>query len=178
MTETAALSHYVLPARSAFESWDGTFFPLSFPEIYFGMRSPVIKPEGERLECGQIETRIAKAVGLVPKLPDYLYQAAENEDLLGYTMALFSFLQKNPKNMKSMPFILAETLGGIYDSAHLAVLWGIMLSMPKSSRKNAARAGFALESWLDVLKQPERISRAFKAALKYISYAPFLALSP
>ena len=31
MTETAALSHYVLPARSGYESWDGTFFPLDLP---------------------------------------------------------------------------------------------------------------------------------------------------
>ncbi|HQP31632.1 MAG TPA: molybdopterin-dependent oxidoreductase, partial [Deltaproteobacteria bacterium] len=27
MTETAALSHYVLPSQSGYESWDGTFFP-------------------------------------------------------------------------------------------------------------------------------------------------------
>jgi anaerobic selenocysteine-containing dehydrogenase len=178
MTETAALSHYVLPARSAFESWDGTFFPLTFPEIYFSMRRPVVKPEGERLECGQIETRIAKAAGSVPKIPDYLLHAAQNEDLFGYTMALLSFMQKNPKNMKSTPFILAETLGTCYDSAHLAALWGIMIAMPKSGRKNAERAGFAMGTWLDALKPPERIARAVKAALKYQSYAPFMALSP
>jgi anaerobic selenocysteine-containing dehydrogenase len=35
MTETAALSHYVLPTKSAYESWDGTFFPWTFPEVYF-----------------------------------------------------------------------------------------------------------------------------------------------
>ena len=34
MTETAALSHYVLPGLSAYESWDGTFFAWTFPEIY------------------------------------------------------------------------------------------------------------------------------------------------
>lgn len=178
MTETAALSHYVLPARSGFESWDGTFFPLTFPEIYFSMRQPVVKPEGERLECGQIETRIAKASGLVPKIPDYLYNAAKNEDLFGFTMALFSFMQKNPKSMKSMPFVLAETIGACYDSAHLSTLWGILMAMTKSGRKNAERAGFQTGKWLDALKQPERIVRAIKAAFKYQSYAPFMALSP
>ncbi len=34
MTETAALSHYVLPSRSGYESWDGTFFPMTYPGIY------------------------------------------------------------------------------------------------------------------------------------------------
>ena len=29
MTETAALSHYVLPSRTGYESWDGTFFPMT-----------------------------------------------------------------------------------------------------------------------------------------------------
>ena len=38
MTETAQLSHYVLPARSAYESWDGTFFPWTYPGIFFQMR--------------------------------------------------------------------------------------------------------------------------------------------
>src|SRR5512139_2320970 len=31
MTETAALSHYVLPARSAYEKWDANFFPSNYP---------------------------------------------------------------------------------------------------------------------------------------------------
>ncbi|MBW6487339.1 MAG: molybdopterin-dependent oxidoreductase, partial [Syntrophobacterales bacterium] len=49
MTETAVLSHYVLPSRSAYESWDGTFFPMTFPGIYFQMRRPIIEPDGEPL---------------------------------------------------------------------------------------------------------------------------------
>ena len=34
-TETASLAHYVLPAKSAYEKWDGTFFAWNFPEIFF-----------------------------------------------------------------------------------------------------------------------------------------------
>ncbi len=54
MTETAALSHYVLPSRTGYESWDGTFFPMTYPGIYFQMRRPIIEPEGEPLELGKI----------------------------------------------------------------------------------------------------------------------------
>ena len=65
MTETARLSHYVLPACSAYESWDGSFFAWTFPEIYFQMRRPIIKPEGEQLEVSQIMVRLAEALGEV-----------------------------------------------------------------------------------------------------------------
>ncbi|MCK7578011.1 MAG: hypothetical protein MZV65_21165 [Chromatiales bacterium] len=56
MTETAALSHYVLcdPGRATrlgFRSSHGTI------RMCFSMRPPVVKAEGERLECGRIYTR-------------------------------------------------------------------------------------------------------------------------
>ena len=54
MSETAALSHYVLPATSGFEKWDGTFFPSTYPEVYFQMRRPLVEPEGEPREEGEI----------------------------------------------------------------------------------------------------------------------------
>ena len=59
----------VLPARSGYESWDGTFFTWTWPEIYFQMRRPIIEPNGEPLECGEIFMRIADAMGLIPTLP-------------------------------------------------------------------------------------------------------------
>ena len=41
MSETAVLSHYVLPAKSGYEKWDGTFFQWNYPDYYFDMRRPV-----------------------------------------------------------------------------------------------------------------------------------------
>ena len=63
MTETAALSHYVLPALSAYESWDGVFgVEGSFPKISLQMRRPVVKPVGEQIEAGEIFLRLADRV--------------------------------------------------------------------------------------------------------------------
>jgi len=141
MTETAAISDYVLPARSAYESWDGTFFPWTYPEIFFQMRRPVIAPEGEQLEVGQIYTAIAKRLGMVPQVPDSLREAAKGPRP-GFAMEIMKFAGDNPKDMACLPFVLAETLGQELGSAHLAALWGLLMTAPKFFQENAARAGF------------------------------------
>jgi anaerobic selenocysteine-containing dehydrogenase len=141
MSETAALSHYVLPVRSGFEKWDGTFFPWTYPMIYFQMRQPVIEPEGELWEEGEVYTGLAERLGLVPKIPKSLADAARGERS-EFLMALMGFLQENPKAMRVTPFLLAKTLGPQLGSTHLAALWGLLQTAPPVLRENAARAGF------------------------------------
>ena len=141
MSETAALSHYVLPSRSGYESWDGTFFPMTYPGIFFQMRRPIIEPEGEPLELGEIHLRIADSLGLIPPIPDSLYKAAQ-ESHAAYANALMEYAMKEPKALKSMPFILGKTLGKAMGSVHLAALWGMLAVAPKSFHEDAARAGF------------------------------------
>ncbi len=141
MTETAVLSHYVLPARSAYESWDSTFFAWTYPEIYFQMRRPVIEPEGEPLEVGEMLLRVADKAGLVPDIPASLYEAAK-KDRMGFGAELMAFAQKEPKALKNMPFVLGKTLGKEMGSVNLALLWGLLMTAPKGFQENAARAGF------------------------------------
>lgn len=141
MTETAVLSHYVLPSRSAYESWDGTFFALTFPGIYFQMRRPIIEPEGEPLELGEIHLRLADRMGLIPPIPESLYKAAEEGHAV-FGAALMDYVAREPAAMGSLPFIVGKTLGKAMGSSHLAALWGMMQTVPKSFRRNAARAGF------------------------------------
>lgn len=141
LTETAALSHYVLPSRSGYESWDGTFFPFTFPGIYFQMRRPIIEPDGEPLELGEIHLRLADKLGLIPPIPESLFKAAE-EGHEAFGSALMEYAMKEPAALGAMPFILGKTLGKAMGSVHLAALWGMMQTVPKSFRKNAARAGF------------------------------------
>jgi anaerobic selenocysteine-containing dehydrogenase len=141
MTETAALSHYVLPSRSGYESWDGTFFPFTYPEIFFQMRRPIIAPEGEPLEQGEIDLRLADKLGLIPPIPEKLYKTAE-ESHAAFRQALMEYAMTEPKAMKTMPFILGKTLGKAMGSVHLAALWGMLQVAPQSFQASAARAGF------------------------------------
>ena len=141
MTETATLSHYVLPSRSGYESWDSTFFPVTYPGIHFQMRRPIIEPDGEQMEMGEIHLRIADKMGLVPPIPDYLYKAAM-ESRPAFAKALMQYVAGEPKALKTMPFILGKTLGKALGSVHLSALWGMLQSAPSAFHKNAERAGF------------------------------------
>jgi len=141
MTETAALSHYVLPSRTGYESWDSTFFPMTYPGIHFQMRRPIIEPDGEQLELGEIHLRIADKLGLIPPIPESLYKAAY-ESHAAFANALMEYAMTEPKALKAMPFILGKTLGKAMGSVHLAALWGMLQVAPKSFQENAARTGF------------------------------------
>ena len=162
MTETAALSHYVLPSRTGYESWDGTFFPMTYPGIYFQMRRPILEPEGEPLELGEVHMRLADKLGLIPPIPESLYQAAF-ADRATFGKALMEYAMTEPKALKAMPFILGKTLGKALGSVHLAALWGMLLAAPKSLYKNAVRAGFTSgpglgeELFQQILDHPEGI---------------------
>ncbi|RJP86601.1 MAG: molybdopterin dinucleotide-binding protein [Desulfobacteraceae bacterium] len=142
MSETARLAHYVLPCRTYYESWDGTFFPWTFPGVFFQMRRPIVPPPGKCLEASQIFTLMADKLGLIPDIPDVLYEAAKG-DRLTFGAKLMEWAATEPKSLAAMPFVLAKTLGKEWNSAALAGLWGVLMTAPKSFRKNAARAGFA-----------------------------------
>ncbi|MEW6110894.1 MAG: molybdopterin-dependent oxidoreductase [Thermodesulfobacteriota bacterium] len=141
MSETAVLSQYVLPARSAYEKWDGTFFTWTHPEVYFQMRRPVLEPEGEQREESEIFTGLAERLGLVPSYPESLAQAAQG-DRLQFGLQLMQYAASEPRAAAVLPFILARTLGTALGSPNLAALWGLLQTAPKSFREMAARAGF------------------------------------
>lgn len=154
MSETARLAHYVLPCRSFYESWDATFFPWTYPEIYLQLRRPLVAPPGACLEASQIHTRLAARLGLIPPIPDALRAAAKG-DRMAFGGALLTWAATEPKAWAAMPFVLAETLGAEWDSAAKAGLWGLLMTAPESFRQNAARAGFAAD-----LTQGDRIFQA------------------
>jgi anaerobic selenocysteine-containing dehydrogenase len=141
MTETAALSHYVLPSLSGYESWDGGF-GSSYPKVFFQLRRPVVEAEGEQLESAEIFTRLADRLGLIPEISAALYEAAASGDRLQYGLALREYVTTNPQASSRMPFILAKTLGKQLGSVNLAALWGLLQTLPSPSQENAARVGF------------------------------------
>jgi len=141
MSETARFAHYILPCRTPYESWDGTFFPWSYPGIYFQMRQPLVEPPGDCREASQIFTDIADRLGLIPDIPSEVGEAARGSRLL-FGARLMEWAAQEPAIRAKMPFILAKTLGAEWNSANKAALWGMLMTAPKSLRDNAARAGF------------------------------------
>ncbi len=142
MSETARLAHYVLPCKTYFESWESTFYPYNYPEIYYHIRKPVVEPPEQCLEAAEIHTLIADKLGLIPEIPAELYEAAKG-NRLAFIMKLMGWIKDNPEAAKQRPFILAKTLGRAMGSANLSAFWAILASAPKELRENAERAGFA-----------------------------------
>ena len=154
MNETARLAHYVLPCRTFYESWDTTFFPMTYPGVFCQVRQPLVEQPGQCLEASQVFTLIADKMGLVPDIPKELQDAAEG-DRLTFGAKLMEWAAQEPRALPAMPYVLAKTLGRVWNSAALAAIWGILMTAPKAFRKNAARAGF--EAGMD---QGERIFQA------------------
>ncbi|MBW2456296.1 MAG: molybdopterin-dependent oxidoreductase [Deltaproteobacteria bacterium] len=164
MSETAQKSDYVLPARTGFESWDGTFFAWTYPEVYFQLRRPVVAPEGEALEAGEIFTRIAEEAGLMPPIPRWLDKAAD----LGrwpFSAALGVFLARHPKAVKVLPFVVGKTLGRAMDSPHRAAFWGAVMAASVKLRRAAPRVGLGPAPWSSALTELARSRGASLLAL-------------
>lgn len=177
MTETAELSDYVLPSKTGYESWDATFFAWNFPEIYFQMRHPVVEAGGEAKEAGEIFTGIAKAAGLIPDIPNYVKEAAK-KDRMTFASALFSFVSKNKKAIKVLPFIISETLGREIESGNKTALWGLLLASPGSLMKSAARAGHKIPGKLEMMSNIPLLIKAISGMIRYRSIAPIAILTP
>jgi anaerobic selenocysteine-containing dehydrogenase len=162
MSETARLSHYVLPAKSGFEKWDAAFFSLTFPEVYFQIRHPCCETDGEALEEGEIFTRLADALGILPSIPDALFQRSR-EDRGLFAMELLQFMGSDRKAARFLPFIVAKTLGRELGSAHLSALWGLLMMFPQHAGEDIARAGYDVsplvgeELFKKLLDHPEGI---------------------
>ena len=177
MTETAELSDYVLPARSAYESYDGSFFSWNFPEIFFQMRHPVIESKSAARESGLILAEIADAAGVVPELPDYLYEAGK-KDRVSFTTALFAYMQANPEVRKIMPLVVAKARAGTTDSCNLDAMWLLFLASPGKFRKNAMRTGLSLPSFFRSASSFRKWLKVCTGILKCKSLAPLAILTP
>ncbi|MFT5702236.1 MAG: anaerobic selenocysteine-containing dehydrogenase [Desulforhopalus sp.] len=177
MTETAELSDYILPARSAYESYDGSFFSWNFPEIFFQMRHPVIESKSQAKESGKILAEIADAAGIVPELPAYLYKAGK-KDRLTFTMALLTYIKAHPEVRKIIPLIIAKARAGTTDSSNLDAMWGLFLASPGKFRKNASRAGYPIPSVLQSALNFRKWLKVWTGMMKYKSLTPLAALTP
>ena len=94
-TEDCELADYVLPAKSAYERYEFNAFQMNFPEVVMTLRPPVIEETiGERRDMCEVFVEIAKVAGALPKIPKFMYDAAEKAvktgDRMPYLFALLA----------------------------------------------------------------------------------------
>jgi anaerobic selenocysteine-containing dehydrogenase len=142
MSETAVLSHYVLPARSGYEKWDGTFFQWNYPDYYFDMRRPVVHAEGQQVEEAHIYIELAERMGMIPDYPSKLRELAK--DRPRFAVALMEYMGTHPKAKPWLPYILGRTLGEELGSKNLALLWGLLTRFPMMHPDEVIRAGYPM----------------------------------
>lgn len=147
MTETARMSHYVLPGRSAFEKWDTTFFNITFPDIFFQMRHPCCEVKGDTLEDGEIHLRLADAMGLIPDIPKSLHWTSAG-GRNAYAMALMRYMKQDPQASAHLPFVVGKTLGKKLKSVHLSGIWGLLIRYPQKAADVLSRAGHTVNPFL------------------------------
>lgn len=147
MTETARLSHYVLPAATQFEKWEATFFNFEFPENFFHLRRPIFDPMPGTLPEPEIYRRILVAMGEIPDAFPELEEAArthvKDPASQALPMAIMKATQENPKMMKYAPAILYGTLGKALPdgAASAALLWMIAQRFVQFNEPAIRRAG-------------------------------------
>lgn len=135
-TEVAQFADYVLPSTTAYESGGGfNIFTLNYPEVVFGCRKQIVKPLGEAKEDSMIFAELTEAMGLIPKLPQWLYKAAEDAVISGDRMKYFMkfgmwLAMGKLKYFDQAPTVIALTLGKAMSSADRAMTWGGMILSP------------------------------------------------
>ena len=67
MTETAMFADYVLPTANQYEKAEAAFFNFEFPDNYFQLREPTLRPPSSVLTEAEIHCRLAEAMGAVPQ---------------------------------------------------------------------------------------------------------------
>ena len=162
MTETARMSDYVLPAKSSFEKWDFASSGMTFPKVHFQLRHPCCEWRGEPFEEGEILTRLAEELGILPEIPDSLFQAAQGERS-DYLAALMELVGTHKDVEPLIPFIVSKTLGQSLNSANLALVWLILNMYAQSATDDVARAGYEISPTVgdtlfqELLNHPEGI---------------------
>ena len=177
LTETSEMADYVLPACSAYESWDTVFYPFTFPDIFLQLRKPVIQPTEHARECGTIITQLAEEMDFLPKMSKSLLQASE-KDRFDFLLNLLAFSKNVSKSESLLPFVLSKTIGKSMNSSHLAALWGVLHTQNATFRKLAETAGFEKASAFASTFSLKKIFAVSKSIFMNFNLMPLAGLFP
>ncbi|MBP5240085.1 MAG: molybdopterin-dependent oxidoreductase, partial [Oscillospiraceae bacterium] len=132
-TETTRLADYVLPSPSVYEvGGDFDVFAFHYPEVFYASRRAVVKAPGEAREDSMIYAELTQAMGLIPKIPQFLYRAAEDAvrtgDRISYFMKVVGWIAAGGmKYFDQAAVIIALTLGKAMGSAGHAMNWAALM---------------------------------------------------
>jgi anaerobic selenocysteine-containing dehydrogenase len=169
MTETAVLSHYVLPAATQFEKWEFTAFNFEFPTNYFQLRAPLFEPSPGTLPECEIYSRLLSAMGDMP-LARELAKLRETaaSDRKQFMREISRVMKERSKLGEIAPVVLYETLGRTLEdgAAVIAPLWmachRLVAKTPQVVRAAGIEGeGFELGETLFAKVQKSRSGMAF-----------------
>jgi anaerobic selenocysteine-containing dehydrogenase len=148
LTETARLSHYVLPCASQYEKWEAAFFNLEFPKNVFQLRAPLLDPLPGTLPEPEIHRRLTRALGAYTDADTApLHAAAARIPTEGrgpFAAAFFQLTAEKPQLFPLAPVLLHEALGPTLPAGaqSTAALWGAAQLCALAYPASLARAGF------------------------------------
>lgn len=140
--ETARECDYVLPCLSYMETYDTVCFNYSFPELYFQMRQPVLKPlSPESREGSHIMLELMRKMNMLPEVPQSVRDAA-NDSITAYCMELMMWIQENMEHMRMLPAIIADTLGPALGSYNQAMIVALLIGSGTAFKVGATAMGY------------------------------------
>ena len=142
MTETAKHADYILPTTTQYEKAEATFFNFEFPNNYFHLRHPIIKPpeNSDVLDEGEIHARLVEQLNELPIEVEYINWKLKETGLENFSKIFEEAASKNPKINLYASVVLYRTLGQLLPNglANAAALW-------KIANKVAIRSSDSLE---------------------------------
>jgi len=144
MTETARQADYVLPASSAYEKAEATFFNLEVGRNAFHLRHAVFEPRPGTLAEAEIHARLVEALAEVGE-PQYRFlRRVARWGLVPYTAAFLWRSSRDTRVARYAPVVLYRTLGPSLPAglAPAAALWGICQMFVRRHPSAASGAGY------------------------------------
>lgn len=144
MSETARCADYVLPGTTGYERFGGTIFTGGYPYSTMTVKQQLLQPVAERRDDTAILVDIMDACGLLPEVPQYLYEIAEKGVAAGDRLAILEPAQKYVAEIHRedclLP-VLYKTMGKALGSMAKAVFWANFI-FGELDMANAMRVGY------------------------------------
>lgn len=162
MTETARLADYVLPGKTGFEEHQFAAFQFYPPHLVVNLKHPFIGQIGERRPSCDVIMDLAKAMGLIPPIPQEVLDAAvlsvEKRDIVPFMGAFMQFAGQHHEYTASSELMMLEALRqpAALGSAARALLRLAFASSPIATRGEVERAGiYPPEPYKSMKDNPE-----------------------